>query len=176
MLRYPTLVWHDPFIGSMRPIYKCDVTSSCFLDIPPTHFWVCENVLLKKTYNMFLKILLEIFFRTIAASRGFGSISFISKSAHQQLPSTSTSTKCLRNGAWTSATYYLNHSYKRPMTSSRNWQNLSQSTTRKFVKEYQALIGSFLYLQVHTFPEISWAVSVLSKYMIRPGQTHLVMV
>ena len=25
----------------------------------------------------------------------------------------------------------------------------------KLVKEYQALVGSFLYLQVHTFPEIS---------------------
>jgi len=44
----------------------------------------------------------------------------------------------------------------------------------KLVKEYQALVGSFLYLQVHTFPEISWAVSVLSKYMIRPGPAHLV--
>ena len=44
----------------------------------------------------------------------------------------------------------------------------------KLIKEYQALVGSFLYLQVHTFPEISWAVSVLSKYMIRPGPTHLV--
>jgi len=44
----------------------------------------------------------------------------------------------------------------------------------KLVKEYQALVGSFLCLQVHTFPEISWAVSVLSKYMIRPGPTHLV--
>ena len=30
------------------------------------------------------------------------------------------------------------------------------------------------HLQVHTFPEISWAVSVLGKYMIRPGPTHLV--
>jgi len=44
----------------------------------------------------------------------------------------------------------------------------------KLVKEYQALVGSFLYLHVHTFPEISWAVSVLSKNMIRPGPTHLV--
>jgi len=44
----------------------------------------------------------------------------------------------------------------------------------KLVKEYQALAGSFFYLQVHTFPEIYWAVSVLSKYMIRPGPTHLV--
>ena len=44
----------------------------------------------------------------------------------------------------------------------------------KLIKDYQALVGSFLYLQVHTFPEISWAVSVLSKNMIRPGSTHLV--
>jgi len=44
----------------------------------------------------------------------------------------------------------------------------------KLVKEYQALVGSFLYPKVHTFPEISWQVSVLSKYMIRPGPTHLV--
>jgi len=44
----------------------------------------------------------------------------------------------------------------------------------KLIKEYQALVGSFLCLQVHTFPEISWAVSVLSKYMIQPGPTHLV--
>ena len=44
----------------------------------------------------------------------------------------------------------------------------------KLVKEYQALVGSFLYPKVHTFPEISWQVSILSKYMIRPGPTHLV--
>jgi len=44
----------------------------------------------------------------------------------------------------------------------------------KIMKEYQALVGSFLYLQVHIFPEISWEVSVLRKYMIRPGPTHLV--
>ena len=44
----------------------------------------------------------------------------------------------------------------------------------KLVKEYPALVGNFLYLQVHTFPEISWAVSVLSTYMFRPGPTYLV--
>jgi len=44
---------------------------------------------------------------------------------------------------------------------------------KKLVKEYKALVGIF-YVQVHTFLEISWAVSVLSKYMIRPGPTHLV--
>jgi len=44
----------------------------------------------------------------------------------------------------------------------------------KLVKEYQTLVGSFLYMQVHIFPESSWPVSVLSTYMIRPGPTHLV--
>jgi len=48
------------------------------------------------------------------------------------------------------------------------------SHDEKLIKEYQALVGSFLYLQVHTFPEKSWAVSVISKYMSRPGPTHLV--
>ena len=33
----------------------------------------------------------------------------------------------------------------------------------KLVKEYQALAGSFLYLQVHTCPKISGAVSVLTN-------------
>jgi len=36
------------------------------------------------------------------------------------------------------------------------------------------LVVSFLYLQICIFPEISWAVLVLSKYMIRPVPTHLV--
>jgi len=40
----------------------------------------------------------------------------------------------------------------------------------KLVKKYQALVGSFLHLQVNIFPETSWTVSVSSKYMIRPGQ------
>jgi len=43
----------------------------------------------------------------------------------------------------------------------------------KLVKEYQALVGTSLHLQVHTFLEISWAVLLSSKYMIRPGPTHL---
>ena len=43
----------------------------------------------------------------------------------------------------------------------------------KLVKEYQALVGTSLHLQVHTFLEISWAVLLSSTYMIRPGPTHL---
>ena len=33
----------------------------------------------------------------------------------------------------------------------------------KLVKECQPLVGSFFYLQVHTFPEISWAVLFLAN-------------
>lgn len=39
--------------------------------------------------------------------------------------------------------------------------------------EYQSLIGSLLYLQMHTVPEISYALSVLSRYLANPGETHL---
>ena len=39
--------------------------------------------------------------------------------------------------------------------------------------EYQSLIGSLLYLQMHTVPEISYALSVLSRYLANPGETHM---
>ena len=40
-------------------------------------------------------------------------------------------------------------------------------------KDYQSLIGQLLYLQTHTVPEISWTVSQLSRYMIKPGPQHM---
>ena len=40
-------------------------------------------------------------------------------------------------------------------------------------KDYQSLIGQLLYLQAHTVPEISWTVSQLSRYLIRPGEQHM---
>ena len=40
-------------------------------------------------------------------------------------------------------------------------------------KDYQKLIGSLLYLQTHTVPEISYALSVLSRYLQNPGDTHM---
>ena len=40
-------------------------------------------------------------------------------------------------------------------------------------KDYQKLIGSLLYLQTHTVPEISFALSVLSRYLQNPGDTHM---
>ena len=41
------------------------------------------------------------------------------------------------------------------------------------IKQYQRLVGSLLYLQVHTCPEISYAISVLSRYMTSASDTHL---
>ena len=40
-------------------------------------------------------------------------------------------------------------------------------------KQYQALIGSFLYLQSQTMTELSWSVSLLSRYMSKPGPCHM---
>jgi len=94
--------------------------------------------------------------------------------AQCQLTSTSTSTNCLRNGAWNSETLYLHHFHKKADDIVKELAEPVAIHDEKLVKEYPALVGSFLYLQVHTFPEISWAVSVLGKYMIRPGPTHLV--
>jgi len=43
----------------------------------------------------------------------------------------------------------------------------------KIVKEFQELCGALLYVQVHTVPEISWALSLLTKYMTKAGPIHL---
>ena len=43
----------------------------------------------------------------------------------------------------------------------------------KIIKEFQELCGALLYVQVHTVPEISWALSVLTKYMTKAGPLHL---
>jgi hypothetical protein len=37
----------------------------------------------------------------------------------------------------------------------------------KIIKEFQELCGALLYVQVHTVPEISWALSILTKYMTK---------
>ena len=43
----------------------------------------------------------------------------------------------------------------------------------KIVKDFQDLCGGLLYVQVHTVPEISWALSLLTKYMTKAGPIHL---
>ena len=41
------------------------------------------------------------------------------------------------------------------------------------VKQFQTLVGGLLYLQVHTCPEISFAVSILSRHMTKAGELHI---
>jgi hypothetical protein len=43
----------------------------------------------------------------------------------------------------------------------------------KIIKEFQELCGALLYVQVHTVPEISWTLSLLTKYMTKAGPIHL---
>jgi len=43
----------------------------------------------------------------------------------------------------------------------------------KIIKEFQELCGALLYVQVHTVPEISWALLLRTKYMTKAGPVHL---
>ena len=43
----------------------------------------------------------------------------------------------------------------------------------KIIKEFQELCGALLYVHVHTIPDISWALSLLTKYMTKAGPIHL---
>jgi hypothetical protein len=43
----------------------------------------------------------------------------------------------------------------------------------KLVKEFQTLCGGLLYVQVHTCPEISFVVSLLSRHMTKTGELHI---
>jgi hypothetical protein len=46
----------------------------------------------------------------------------------------------------------------------------------KLVKEFQTLFGGLLYLKVHTCPEISFVVSLLSRHMTKAGKLHIALV
>ena len=41
------------------------------------------------------------------------------------------------------------------------------------LRDYKELIGSLLFLQTGTVPEISWIVSVLARYMTTAGEPHM---
>ena len=41
------------------------------------------------------------------------------------------------------------------------------------LKEYKELVGSLLFLQTGTVPEISWIVSVLARYMTKTVEPHM---
>jgi hypothetical protein len=47
------------------------------------------------------------------------------------------------------------------------------SATTSEIKHYQSLIGSLLYIQIGTCPDISFAVSRLAQYATNPSQQHL---
>ena len=41
------------------------------------------------------------------------------------------------------------------------------------IKNFQSLIGSLLYLQIGTRPDISFAMSHLAQYLANPSHQHL---
>ena len=51
-------------------------------------------------------------------------------------------------------------------------KNTTKATAAK-IKHYQSLIGSLLYMQIGTRPDISFAVSCLAQYVANPTKQHL---
>jgi hypothetical protein len=51
-------------------------------------------------------------------------------------------------------------------------QNIPATPDPNLLREYKELIGSLLFLQTGTVPEISWIVSVLARYMTSAGELH----
>ena len=52
-------------------------------------------------------------------------------------------------------------------------QNIPTTPDPNLLREYKELIGSLLFLQTGTVPEISWIVSVLARYMTTAGEPHM---
>ena len=52
-------------------------------------------------------------------------------------------------------------------------QQVPATPNPALLKEYKELIGSLLFLQTGTIPEISWIVSVLARYMTKAGEPHM---
>jgi len=52
-------------------------------------------------------------------------------------------------------------------------QQVPATPNPALLKEYKELIGSLLFLQTGTIPEISWIVSVLPRYMTKAGEPHM---
>ena len=49
----------------------------------------------------------------------------------------------------------------------------TEQASRSEIKDYQSKIGSLLYLAVHTRPDISYSVSVFSRYLTNPSSNHI---
>lgn len=60
-----------------------------------------------------------------------------------------------------------------PAEPGKKFEKLSESESPSDTRLYQEIIGSLTYLATATRPDISAAVSVLSKYMSRPGVQHM---
>ncbi len=52
-------------------------------------------------------------------------------------------------------------------------QQVPATPNQALLKEYKELIGSLLFLQTGTIPEISWIVSFLARYMTKAGEPHM---
>ena len=52
-------------------------------------------------------------------------------------------------------------------------QNVPATPDPALLRDYKELIGSLLFLQTGTVPEISWIVSVLARYMTTAGEPHM---
>jgi hypothetical protein len=52
-------------------------------------------------------------------------------------------------------------------------QQVPATPNPNLLRDYKELIGSLLFLQTGTIPEISWIVSVLARYMTTAGEPHM---
>jgi hypothetical protein len=52
-------------------------------------------------------------------------------------------------------------------------QQVPATPNPALLKEYKELTGSLLFLQSGTIPEISWIISVLTRYMTKAGEPHM---
>ena len=52
-------------------------------------------------------------------------------------------------------------------------QNIPATPDPNLLREYKEIIGSLLFLQTGTVPEISWILSVLARYMTTAGEPHM---
>ena len=48
-----------------------------------------------------------------------------------------------------------------------------EQATKKDISQYQQLIGSLMYISVHTRPDLSFTLFVLSRFLINPLQQHI---
>ena len=59
-----------------------------------------------------------------------------------------------------------------PMEQGRQFHELPENKSPVNVQEYQSIIGCLIYATTAARPDLASAVSILSKYMSRPGKEH----